>query len=100
MAPTPGPTARTMPVMPIRVVMLAAECEPWAKTGGLGAVAGALARALGRLGGDALESPVDVFLPRYRRVPEPLTVERSLTLRVPDPRAPSGSSTGTLLDVP
>ncbi|OGO52286.1 MAG: hypothetical protein A2Z32_09850 [Chloroflexi bacterium RBG_16_69_14] len=84
----------------MRVVMLAAECEPWAKTGGLADVVDALARALGRLGGDALESPVDVFLPRYRGVPEPLTVERSLALRVPDPRAPSGSSTVTILDVP
>ena len=39
-----------MPSMPIRVVMLASECEPWAKTGGLADVVDALARALGELG--------------------------------------------------
>ena len=43
-----------------------------------------------------VETPVDVFLPRYRGVPGPgRRVERhDATLRVPDPRAPSGSSTG------
>ena len=35
--------------MPLRVAMLAAECEPWAKTGGLADVVDALARALGQL---------------------------------------------------
>jgi len=35
--------------MPLRVAMLAAECEPWAKVGGLGDMVDALARALGRL---------------------------------------------------
>lgn len=86
--------------MPIRVVFLAAECEPWAKTGGLADVVDALARALGRLGGDAIETPVDVFLPRYRNVPEPASVERAVTLAVPDPRAPSGHSPVSVLDVP
>ncbi len=89
-----------MPLMPMRVVVLAAECEPWAKTGGLADVVDALARALGRSGGDALVTPVDVFLPRYRGVPVPATIERSVALRVPDPRAPSGSSTATVIDVP
>ena len=32
----------------MRVAFIAAECEPWAKTGGLGDVVDALARALGR----------------------------------------------------
>ncbi len=89
-----------MPVMPMRVVMLASECEPWAKTGGLADVVDALARALGVLGGEALETPVDVFLPKYRGVPKPKKVTRSTSLRVPDPRAPSGSSTLTIVDVP
>ena len=51
--------------MTIRVALLAAECEPWAKTGGLADVVDALARALGRLpeAGAGLQAPVDVFLP-------------------------------------
>ncbi len=89
-----------MPPMPMRVVMLAAECEPWAKTGGLADVVDALARALGVMGGDAVETPIDVFLPKYRGVPTPKKVARSIALRVPDPRAPSGNSTLTILDVP
>ena len=90
-----------MPAMPLRVVMLAAECEPWAKTGGLADVVDALARALGQLGGDVVERPVDVFLPRYRGVPEPPTVERSIgpaRARIRGRR--SGSSAVTVLDVP
>jgi starch synthase len=88
-----------MRLMPMRVAMLSAECEPWAKTGGLADVVDALARALGQMGGEAFETPIDVFLPRYRGVPEPTAVERTTTLRVPDPRAPSGSSSVTVLDV-
>jgi starch synthase len=34
----------------MRVVCIAAECEPWAKTGGLGDVVDALARAVGAIG--------------------------------------------------
>ena len=83
---------------PIRVAMLSAECEPWAKTGGLADVVDALARALGRRPSD-IAGPVDVFLPRYRNVPEPTTVSGSTTLRVPDPRASSGSSEVTIVDV-
>jgi starch synthase len=85
--------------MAMRVVMLASECEPWAKTGGLADVVDALARALGEMDGDAVETPIDVFLPRYRGVPQPATVERTTSLRVPDPRAPSGSSSVTVIDV-
>jgi starch synthase len=87
--------------MGMRVAFLAAECEPWAKTGGLADVVDALARALGRIGGDAIEGPVDVFLPRYRTVPEPeeSAVLASTSLAVPDPRATSGSSTVTIVDV-
>lgn len=51
--------------------MVSAECEPFAKTGGLADVVDALARALGGLGHE-----VDVFLPRYRGLdPVPGSVE-------------------------
>jgi starch synthase len=90
-----------MAAMGLRVAFLAAECEPWAKTGGLADVVDALARALGRLGDEFVEAPVDVFLPRYRGVPEPspasIIGERSLP--VPDSRARSGSSEVTIIDV-
>jgi starch synthase len=91
--------AGTMPSMSMRVAILAAECEPWAKTGGLADVVDALARALGQSGADALETPVDVFLPRYRGMPVPATIAGSSTVRVPDPRSPTGNSTVTVLDV-
>ncbi len=48
----------------VRVVMIASEVEPFAKTGGLADVLGALPRALARLGHD-----VTVVMPRYRSVP-------------------------------
>ncbi|MEO8437988.1 MAG: glycogen/starch synthase [Chloroflexota bacterium] len=86
--------------MSMRVAMLASECEPWAKTGGLADVVDALARALRAMGADDLVTPVDVFLPRYRGVPEPERIERTQRLRVPDPRAPSGMSTVSVIDVP
>ena len=89
-----------MASMAMRVAMLAAECEPWAKTGGLADVVDALARALGASDPDELAGPVDVFLPRYRGVPNPSTVERSTAVRVPDPRSPSGNTTVTVIDVP
>jgi starch synthase len=88
-----------MPDMPLRVVMLSSECEPWAKTGGLADVVDALARALGELRGEEIERPVEVFLPRYRDVPDPAHIERTVSLPVPDPRSPSGSSTVRILDV-
>jgi starch synthase len=89
-----------MTVMPLRVAFLAAECEPWAKTGGLADVVDALARALGRLPDDPIAGPVDVFLPRYRTVPEPASTERTTVLDVPDPRAPSGRTRVGVIDVP
>ena len=87
--------------MPLRVAFLAAECEPWAKTGGLADVVDALARALGRLPAGAVATPVDVFLPRYRSVPapDPDAIERRTVLHVPDPWAPTGTSVVTLVDV-
>lgn len=72
--------------MPMRVAFIAAECEPWAKTGGLADVVDALARALGSLPGDDLEGPVDVYLPRYRGI-EP-GADRVLGRRVVTVRTP------------
>jgi starch synthase len=74
----------------MQVLFVAAECEPWAKTGGLGDVVDALARALGRIPG-AVDGPVEVFLPRYRsvRIPSGAAVD-ALEIRVPDPMAPGG----------
>ncbi|MEI7743207.1 MAG: glycogen/starch synthase [Chloroflexota bacterium] len=73
--------------MTIRVALLAAECEPWAKTGGLADVVDALARALGRLpeAGTGLATPVDVLMPRYRGVPVPAGAVTETPLTVADP---------------
>ncbi|HEY7524709.1 MAG TPA: glycogen/starch synthase [Candidatus Limnocylindrales bacterium] len=81
--------------MGIRVAFIAAECEPYAKTGGLGDVVDALARALGRLPAEAgIDRPVDVYLPRYRWLPGegPAT-----TITVPDPPA-GGRATVRIVD--
>lgn len=82
------------------MAFLAAECEPWAKTGGLADVVDALARALGRTD-DGAVGTVDVYLPRYRGVPDPApgAVLGETVLRVPDPSAPSGSTDVTIVDV-
>jgi len=84
--------------MPLRVAMIAAECEPWAKTGGLGDVVDALARSLGRLP-RAVDGPVDVFLPRYGSVPVPGGTGRGRPIRVPDPLAPDGMTELRIVDV-
>ena len=87
--------------MPLRVAFLAAECEPWAKTGGLADVVDALARALGQLPAGAVAAPVDVYLPRYRTVPtpDPAAVLGETVVRVPDPKARTGTSDVTVVDV-
>jgi starch synthase len=84
--------------MPLRIAMIAAECEPWAKTGGLGDVVDALSRALGRVPG-ATTGPVEVFLPRYRSVPVPAQTAATRTVRVPDPLAADGSTDVAIVDV-
>ena len=85
--------------MPLRVAMIAAECEPWAKTGGLGDVVDALARSLGQLPGGRSTAPVDVFLPRYRSVAVPDGTPPGRPLRVPDPLAPDGATDLRIVDV-
>ena len=99
----------------MRVVCISAECEPWAKTGGLGDVVDALARAVASVGrrrsqaastvvqsqvwigtggvmGQApggvsglVERPVDVFLPLYRGVVGSGWDATVKPLSVPDP---------------
>jgi len=82
----------------MRVAFIAAECEPWAKTGGLGDVVDALARALGRID-EPTEPPVDVYLPRYRAMRLPDGQHPRRRLRVPDPVSPIGSTEVTIVDV-
>jgi starch synthase len=84
--------------MPMRIAMIAAECEPWAKTGGLGDVVDALSRALARVPG-ATDGPVEVFLPRYRSVPMPAEMAGARLVRVPDPLAPDGVTELQIVDV-
>jgi starch synthase len=74
----------------MRVAFIAAECEPWAKTGGLADVVDALARALGQVGAPDVDGPVDVFIPNYRGVPVPAEA-RAREFSIPDPRRPGGS---------
>ena len=87
--------------MTIRVALLAAECEPWAKTGGLADVVDALARALGRLpeAGSELIAPVDVLMPRYRSVKVPDTAVAEPPLAIADPMGGEPLEV-TILDVP
>lgn len=76
---------------PLRLLLISSEVEPFAKTGGLADVAGALPQALATLGHD-----VRVLMPKYRGV------ERHGTLRtaVPRVRVPVGDRTteGALLE--
>jgi starch synthase len=55
----------------MHIAMIASECEPFAKTGGLADVVDALSRALGQLGHE-----VDVYLPRYRGLNPPKPSKR------------------------
>jgi len=77
MSATTGPSDVADRAAPRRVIFVASECEPWAKTGGLADVTDALARALGRAGVE-----VDVYLPAYRTATRPAMLERE-TLAVP-----------------
>src|SRR5438552_18823202 len=81
-----------MPSPRLRVLVVASEASPFAKTGGLGDVAGALPQALHALGHD-----VRVLIPRYRDVKEQVTGTRPVIERV---RGPIGDRLveGPLLD--
>jgi starch synthase len=62
----------------MRIAMVASECEPWAKTGGLADVVDALSRALGPAASGGLGHEVDVYLPRYRGLVPPAGSEPSV----------------------
>jgi starch synthase len=55
----------------MRVVCITAECEPWAKTGGLGDVVDALARAVGATGKLGDETGAPARAAAARKPPEP-----------------------------
>ncbi|HET9682069.1 MAG TPA: glycogen/starch synthase [Candidatus Limnocylindrales bacterium] len=84
--------------MPLRIAFIAAECEPWAKTGGLADVVDALARAIGQVGAARLAAEVDVFLPRYRGIEVPADAPRR-RLAVPDPFGPGGLTALSVVDI-
>ena len=56
-------TGKTMPEPPLKLLMIASEAAPFAKTGGLADVVGSLPRALHRCGHD-----VRLVLPWYRNI--------------------------------
>jgi starch synthase len=66
----------------MRIAMVASECEPWAKTGGLADVVDALSRALGAPEPAGPGHEVDVYLPYYRGLTPPDELV-PLELRVP-----------------
>src|SRR5437588_10083670 len=65
----------------MHIALVAPECVPFSKTGGLADVVGALPHALARLG-----HQVSVYLPRYRqtKLTDPQTVVRSITVPFDD----------------
>ena len=66
----------------MRIAMVASECEPWAKTGGLADVVDALSRALGMPEPAGPGHEVDVYLPWYAGLTPPDDLA-PLELRVP-----------------
>jgi starch synthase len=65
----------------MKIAIVASECVPYSKTGGLADVTGALPAALAALGHE-----VSVFLPKYRqtKLANPRTVIRSITIPFDD----------------
>jgi starch synthase len=64
----------------MQIVFAASECAPWARTGGLGEVVGALSRQIAGLGHNAT-----VYLPYYRQVRERLVRDEAPELEVAIP---------------
>ena len=64
MTARPADGAPGSPASPLKILLVASECSPWAKTGGLGEVIGALPKALHKLGCD-----VRVAMPLYAGMP-------------------------------
>ena len=81
----------------MRIAMVASECEPWAKTGGLADVVDALSRALGVPDPAGPGHEVDVYLPWYAGLTPPDGLV-PLELRVPmgDPDGGTHYETVTL----
>ncbi len=81
----------------MRIAMVASECEPWAKTGGLADVVDALSRALGVPEPAGPGHEVDVYLPWYAGLTPPDGLV-PLELRVPmgDPAGGMDHETVTL----
>ena len=70
----------------MHIAMLASECEPFAKTGGLADVVDALSRALGAPARGGLGHEVDVYLPWYRGLtPQAGLVPLELTVPIGSP---------------
>ncbi len=77
MSPAHSPEAHV--TQPLRVLLISSEVEPFAKTGGLADVAGALPKALETLGHD-----VRVLMPKYRGVERHATLSTAVSrVRVP-----------------
>lgn len=71
----------------MKIAMIASECEPWAKTGGLADVVDALSRALGTPEPAGLGHEIDVYLPWYAGlVPPDDLVPLELRLPVGSPK--------------
>lgn len=81
---------------PLKILVLAAECTPFVKTGGLAEVVGSLPKAIRALGHD-----IRVVMPRYGRInPEKFALEQALApFPVPmDGQTENASIMRTMLD--
>jgi starch synthase len=76
-SPPEEPAAKPLCKERLNVVMVAMECAPWSKTGGLGDVAGALPKALARRGHRTM-----CIAPRYANYAEGWETGIRIQLRV------------------